>query len=92
MGTVRLGFGLSIFDSLRVESLWIGFELGRVISGVGYFRSCYNSGFVRFWIGLLQVFGSKSVHPISDVGSGMDQGRSVWVSGLGSVLSGLTLV
>jgi len=84
MGIVRVGFGLSIFESLR-----FGFELGRVISGVGDFGSHYNSGFARLRIGLLRVFGSKSVHPISDVGSGMDLDRSVRLSGLGSVLLGL---
>ena len=69
-----------------------GFELGQVISGAGHFGSYYKSGFIRFWISLLQVFRSKSVHPISGVSSGMDPGRSVLVSGLGSVLSGLTRV
>ena len=42
MDTVRFGFELSIFDSLRVGLLWNGFELGRVISGVSHFSSCYN--------------------------------------------------
>jgi len=75
-GTVRVGFGLSIFGSFR-----FGFELGRVISGVGNFGSRYNSGFVRLRIGLLRVFGSKLVHSISGVGSGMDSSHSVRVSG-----------
>jgi len=35
------------------------------------------------------VFGSKPVVFISDVGSDMDSGRSVRVSGLGSVLPSL---
>ena len=35
------------------------------------------------------MFGSKSVQPISGVGSGMDQGQLVLVSDLGSVLPGL---
>jgi len=85
-GMVRVGFGLSIFGSLR-----FGFELGRVISGVRNFGSRYNSGFIQLRIGLLRVFGSKSVHPISGVSSGMDPGRSVRVSGFGSVLPGLGL-
>ena len=38
----------------------------------------------RLWVGLFRVFGSKPVVFISDVGSGMDSGCSVWVSGLGS--------
>ena len=80
-GTARVRFG----------SLRFGFELSRVTSGVGNFGSRYNSGFVRLQIGLLWVFGSKSVHPISGVGSGMDPDRSVRVSGLGSVLPGLLL-
>jgi len=75
-GTVRVGFGSSIFGSLR-----FGFELGRVISGVGNFGSRYNSGFIQLRIGLLRVFGSKSVHHISGVGSDMDPGRSLRVSG-----------
>ena len=88
-GMVCVGFGSSTFGSLRFESLWFGFELGRVVSGVDNFELGYNSGFVRLWIVLLRVFGSKSVHPISGVGSGMDPGRSVRVLGLGSVLPGL---
>jgi len=79
-GMIRFGFVLSIFGSLRVGSLWIGFELGGVISGVGHFNSCYNSGWL--WIGLLRVFGSKSVHPILGVGLGMDLDCLVWVSSL----------
>ena len=86
-GTVRVAFGLSIFGLLQFGSLRFGFELGRVISGVGNVGSCYNSGLVRLWIGLLWVFRSKSVHPISGVGSGMDPGHSVRVSGLGSQVS-----
>jgi len=84
MSMVQVEFGLSTFGSLR-----FGFELGRVISGMGNFGSGNNLGFVRLWIGLLRVFGSKSVHPISGVGSGTDPGRSVRVSDFGSVLSGL---
>ena len=38
------------------------------------------------------MFGSKSVYPISSVSLGMDLSRSVWVSGLGSVLSGLEAI
>ena len=86
MGIVWVEFGLSIFESLR-----FGFELGRVILDVGNFGSCYNSGFVRLWIDLLRVFGSKWVHPISGVSSRMDPCRSVRDSGLESVLSGLVL-
>ena len=83
---VRFGFELSIFSSLRMGLLRIGFELGQVISGVGYFSSCYNLGFVQLWISLLWVFGSKSVHPISSVDSAKNPGRSIGVSGLGLVL------
>ena len=81
---IWVGFGLSIFGSLRV-----GFTLGRVISGVGHFGCGSISGFVRLSIDLRWVFGSKSVQPISGVGSGMDPGQSVRVSGFGSVLPGL---
>ena len=88
----QVGFGLSIFGSLRVGSLRIGYELGRVISGVGHFGCRLISGFVRLWIGLYRVFRSKSVQPISGVGSGINQGQSVQVSDLGSVLPGLLLV
>ena len=70
--------------------MWIAFELGQVISGVGHFESCYNSGFVQFWIGLLLVFGSKSVHSISGVGSDKDFGS--FDSGFESVLTSLHLV
>jgi len=41
------------------------------------------------------VFGSKSVHPILGVGSGMGPGRpgrSARVSDLGSALSGLSMI
>jgi len=89
MGTVRFGFGLFTFGLIRVGSKWIGFEMGSVISGVGHFGSYQIFGSVRLWVGLLQMFGSKSVVLISDVGSGMDSGCSVRVSGLGSVLPGL---
>ena len=88
-GRVRFGYGLSIFGSLRVGSLWIGYNLGRVISGVGHFGCWSISGFVRLWFGLRRVFGSKSVQPISGVGSSMGPGQSVWVSSFGSVLPGL---
>jgi len=60
MGTVRVGFRLSIFGSLRFGSLRFGFELGRIITGVGNFGSHYNSGFAQLRISLLRVFGSKS--------------------------------
>ena len=36
--TVRFGFGLSMFGSLRVMSLWIGFELGASHFGCGSFH------------------------------------------------------
>ena len=84
MGTVQVGFGLSIFGPLR-----FGFKLDRVTSGVGNCGLRYNSSFIQLRIGLLWVFGSKSVHPISGVGSGMDMDCSVRVSDLGSVLLGL---
>jgi len=67
LSMARFEFGVSIFNSLWVRSLHIGFELGRVISSVGYFNSCYHLSFVWLWIGLLRVFGSKFVHPISGV-------------------------
>ena len=81
-----------MFGPLRVRSLRIGFELCRVISSVVHFSLSYNSGFVCLWIGLLRVFGSKLVHPISGVGSSIDPGHSVQGSGLGSVLSGLVVI
>ena len=92
MGMVRFGFGLSTFGSHRFRLFRFRFELGRVNWGVGNFRSGYNSGFVRLWISLLRVFRSKSVHPISGVGSGMDPGCSVRVWGLGSIFPGLTVI
>ena len=73
----------------RSGSLGVGFTWGRVISDVGHFGCGSISGFVRLWIDLRRVFGSKSVQPISGVGSGMDPGQSVGVSGFGSVLPGL---
>ena len=91
MGTVRFGFGLFTFGLIRVGSKWIGFETGWVISGVGHFSSYQILGSVRLWVGLLQMFGSKSVVFNSDVGSGIDSGCSVRVSGLGSVLPGLVV-
>ena len=63
--------------------------MGWVISGMGHFGSCSIFDSVRLWVGLLWVFASKLVVFILDVGSGMDSGCSVWVSGLGSVLPGL---
>ena len=91
MSTVRFGSGSGCSHSvlIRVGSKWIGFETGWVISGVGHFGSYQILGSVRLWIGLLQMFGSKSVVFNSDVGSGMDSGCSVRISGLGSVLPGL---
>ena len=80
-GMVQVGFGLSIFRSLRFGSRRFGFELGHVISDMGNFGSWYNSGLVWLWIGLLRVFESKSVRLISGVGSGMDPGHSIRVSG-----------
>jgi len=65
------------------------FELGRVISGVGYFSSCHNSSFVQLWISSLRVSGSKSIHPILGVSSCRDSGRPAQVSSLGSVLPSL---
>lgn len=43
----RVRFGVEIFESLWFGSLRFEFELGHVISGVGNFGSCYNSGFVQ---------------------------------------------
>ena len=45
--------------------------------------------FVRLWIGLVWMFRSRLVHPISGVNSGMGMGHSVRVFDLGSVLTGL---
>ena len=42
---------------------------------------------VRF--GSIRVLGALLGEHISDVGSNMGSGRSIWVSGLGSVLLGL---
>ena len=63
--------------------------MGWVILDMGHFRLCSIFGSVRLWIGLLWVFGSKPIVFISDVGSGMDSGCSVRVSGLRYVLPGL---
>ena len=82
MGTVRFGFGLFTFGLIRVGSKWIRFETDWVISGVSHFGSYQILVSVRLWVGLLQMFGSKSVVFISDVGSGMDSGCSVRVSAL----------
>ena len=65
--------------------------MGWVISGMGHLGSCSIFGSVRLWVGLLWVFGSKSVVFISDVSSGMNSSSLVRVSGLGSVLPGLVL-
>ena len=62
--------------------------MGWVISDMGHLGSCSIFSSVRFWVGLLWVFGSKPVVFISDVGLGMDSGCSIRVSGLGSVLLG----
>ena len=77
-------------NRIGLKQVWFGSGSGCPFLGqfssclnwVGSFRVCYNSGFFRLLIGLLRVFGSKSVHPISGVGSGMDSGHSVRVSGL----------
>jgi len=61
MGTVRFGFGLFTFGLIRVGSKWIGFETDWVISGVCHFGSYQILGSVRLWVGLLEMFGSKSV-------------------------------
>ena len=60
-----------------------------VISSMGHFGSCSIFGSVRLWVGLLWVFGSKPVVFISNVGSGMNLGCSIRISGLWSVLPGL---
>ena len=39
-GTTQFGVGLSMFNSLWVESLWIEFELGRVVFVVDHFSLC----------------------------------------------------
>jgi len=71
------------------------FSLGRVWLGLGQFRvnqfmvkyahhaktskfvENFRSGMTRF--GSIQVSGSLSGEHISDVGSGMSSGRSIWV-------------
>jgi len=59
---------------------------------MGHFGSCSIFGSIRLWVGLLWVFGSKSVVFISNVGSGMDSGCSIRVSGLESILPGLVFL
>ena len=85
MDTVRFGFGLFNFYLIRVGLIWIGFEMGWVISGMGDFGSCTIFGSVQLWVGLFRVFGSKSVGLISDVSSGC----SVRVVRFGFRVSGL---
>jgi len=87
------------YGSVRVRVVHIRFNSGRVkidrsetdwvIAGVDHFGSYQILGSDRLWVGLLQIFGSKSVVFILDVGSGMNSGCSVQVSGLGSVLPDL---
>ena len=48
-----------------------------------------NFGSGTVWFGSIRVSGLLSGEHISGVGSGMGPGRSVRVSGLGSVLPGL---
>ena len=68
MCTVRFGFGLFTFGLVRVGSNWIGFETDWVISGVGHFGSYQILGSVRLWVGLLKMFGLKTVVFFLDVG------------------------
>jgi len=95
--SIRVMFGLSDISGR--------FGLGRVWFGSGRFRvnqflvkytlHCktsnfvenFGSGMVRF--GSIRVSGPLSGEHISGVGSGMGSGRSVRISGLWSVLSGL---
>ena len=49
----------------------------------------FGSGMVRF--GPIRVSGPLSDEHISGVGSGMGPGRSVRISGLGSILPGLAM-
>ena len=75
----------------RVVSVWIGYGSVRVnqflVKYVCHAKTSNGSGMVRF--GSIRVSGPLSREHISDVGSGMDPGRSVQVSDLGSVLPGL---
>ena len=64
--------------------------MGWAILGVGHFDSCSIFSSVWLWVGLLRVFGLKSVGLISDVNSDMGLGCSVWVLGLGFVLPRLS--
>ena len=78
-----------MYGLVQVGVVNFRFTSDRVISGLGHFGSYYNSDFIRFWIGLLLVFGSNEVHLISSVGFDIDLGRLVQILGLGSVFSGL---
>ena len=79
---VRLGFELSIFGSIRVRSLRIGFELG------GLFRVWVISGHAT----ILVSFDSGSVYfECLDPNRFIPFRVSIRISGLRSVLPGLTL-
>ena len=81
------------------------FGLGRVWFGSGRFRVnqflvkyarhtktsnfAENFGSGMVWVGSIRVSGPLSGEHISGVGSSMDPGHSVRVSGIGSVLPGL---
>jgi len=60
--------------------------MGWAISGVDRSGSCSIFGSVWLWVGLLRVFGLRSVDLIADVSSDMGLGCSIWVLGLWSIL------
>ena len=89
LGSGILGFAFNSGQSessrnrigFKTSTVWVGFRL----STFGSFQVWVISSHATIrvsWISLLRVFESKSVHPFSGVGSGMD-------SGLESVLPGL---
>ena len=103
MGRVKFGwvmFGLNdISDRFGLGRVWFGSGRVRVNqflvkytrhTKTSNFVKNFGSGMVRF--GSIRVSGPLSGEHISGVGSGMGPGRSVRVSGLGSVLPGLPVI
>ena len=93
-------FGLSdISGRFDLSRVWFGsgrFRVNQFL--VKYVRHAKTSNFVENFglcmvrVGSIWVSGPLSGEHISGVGSGMGPGHSVRVSGLGSVLPGLTVV
>ena len=83
-GSGRIWFGSSRF---RVNQFLVKYGCHAKTSN---FVENFGSGMVR--VGSIWVSGPLSGEHISGVGSGMDPDRSVQISGLGSVLPGLSRI